>query len=177
MTPFPRTLRLNGQRLNVCGSGRAPGAHVYINPATGRVLEVYRARVIDTGPYYALGRVKGNSALSSVRIEHADFGRQLAVGERVLIGPITYHPAGPQAEHAWPAPHEFRRRPTQYELGIVVSVAVNGSFGWVEASHGGQRLFVHFSQVESGRLELGMRVAFRPAAGPKGPLALAIRQV
>ena len=93
MTPFPRTLRLNGQRLNVSAPAARPApTSTSIRPpaassgCTGRASST-RARSCPRPG-------EGQLCPSSVRIQHADFGRQLAVGERVLIGPITYHPAG-----------------------------------------------------------------------------------
>ena len=191
MTNLPRSLPLDGRVINYAGPGRPPGSSLYVDPSLGHTVEVYLGRVLSTGPHYALAEVLGNRVLPRVRVDHVHFGRVLAIGELVLMGPLQFEAAGPKAGNGWlapvtrPTPPQFAApRPSashqsaspsrtlglgQLEVGLVTtqSQVVSERFGVVYVVPG--------SAWRHGVLPAGSRVVFRPASGQRGPVALDVR--
>jgi hypothetical protein len=167
----PKTVSYRGRHLNLAGSGRSPGSHLYVELLTGTQYELFSGAVTATGPSYAQVRVHGNAALARVRVAHAVTPGPLLPGDRVLVGPLAFGAGPPAAAAAWllgladpPAP----RRHT----GVIVEA--HGTYGRIRDGRG-RTLFVHANDARGVPLVVGLRVSFRVGSTPRGPKALDVR--
>jgi len=183
---IPRSLQYRGGRINHAGRGQAPGSHAYLDATTGRVLHLYFAKVVKTGPLYSLATVSGNHALPLVRIDHVALNGKgpVWVGEILLIGPLCFCPQGPKAENAWHAnvldSNRVARCPTMGGFSPrrtgTITIVKSPTWAFLTRDGDGQNVFVHVSQLQgSVPLAPRQRVTYEEVHSAKGPMAIKVR--
>ena len=148
------------------------------------------ARVVQVGPLFALATVLGEPSLGKVRVDHRLIvGREpMRVGDRLMLGPVEYLPAGPRALSArrsqsrcattHSAACRAKRAIPGRSRGSITRVAKTGRFGQITELPTGRQYFVHSSQLQPGTiLQLDSPVSFTPAKTPRGLVALEVRSI
>lgn len=175
----PRILQHNGSQFHLCGRGAAQGTFAYLDHSTGKQAEFYVVEVLQTGSLFSLCQVIGPQ-LPAVKVDHRvlAFTGGVQVGERLLVGPLTWAITGPAAQHAWkltssptitrptalPAPMARRR-------GVITHVHVTGAYGHIRGPQD-RDVFVHVSDCRHGVLRVGQRVSFAVTMTPRGQKAV-----
>jgi cold shock CspA family protein len=182
----PKTLPFRGSTINKAGAGNAAGSISYVNHATGQMLDLFQAQIIQVGPIFALAAVVGNEALGKVRVDHQLFSGSGPVqfGETLIIGPLEFLPAGALAQAAWRSPFAGGQAlqlngcaGRERRKGVVTRVAPTGNFGQITEAPSGRPFFVHRSQLQGGAtLRIGCSLSFLPAKTPRGWSALEVRR-
>jgi cold shock CspA family protein len=184
---LPKALRFQGRTLNSAGQGRVPGSHVYFDVARGEAFDLYLARVAQVGPLFGLAEVPGNAAMPRVRVDQALLNGDgpMAVGDVLVVGPITYAPAGPRAQAAWrmrpaetrdprPAPAPRPAPRDDWKLGTL-KVLKGPDWGFLHPLDGGPDVFVHARSLRGGAtLSFGLRLRFKQVVTAKGLAALEV---
>ena len=175
----PRHVVFENRGFNQAGSGRAPGSVAYVSPATGQVLEVYFAEVVQTGSLFGLARVANNAALPLVRVDQGllNGSGPMRLGAVLLIGPLEYLPNGPRAKAVWPVSVQQTAppiRPANIERLGVISAVKAGGFGFIR-SDGGADVFWHVTELHGFTPFVGMRVAYTPISDDRGVKARNVR--
>jgi hypothetical protein len=97
-----RTQIHRGGRCYVrAGTGKPGRAVVFIDPAVGKTIETFLARVIRAGDQYDLVQVTDQPLLGPVRIEKNC--HPLVAGDEVLVAEIAKLTRGPRAAAWWTA--------------------------------------------------------------------------
>jgi cold shock CspA family protein len=147
----------------------------------GRTLELVYGQIAQTGPVFCLAIVASNRALRQVRVDTALLnGRQTQVGSILLLGPIEFLPAGPQAQAAWPVRLVGNGQNSQNtpgrKTGVITHVAPTGSHGFLSNERTGASVFVHQTQLRRGAtLRVGLRVSYVEASRQRGLAAFDVR--
>lgn len=173
---LPTQLSCDGRSLVYSGTGRAAGAHVYIDLARGQTVDLYLVRVTSKTATHTFTAVPNNPALAVVCLANTDIPTATVVGAWLLVGPLTFDGDGlTRAGHAWPlhvaAPRRFS--------GVVSRVHPTGRFGEI-AGPDSKRLFFHISDLPPGivpgiNLFIGQPVSFREQPTEKGWNAREVR--
>lgn len=166
----PPTLQYQGHQYNSAAQGRTPGSYMYLDPTTGRILELFYGQIEQTGPVFSLAVVAGNQALGRVRVDNTVLNGQAQVGRVFLLGPIEFAPAGPKALAAWPARLVSPRPPASARAtGVITYVAPAGTWGRLSDERTGTVVFVHRTQLQRGAtLTVGLRASYVAAQTERG---------
>jgi hypothetical protein len=173
---LPTQLSSDGRSLVYSGTGRAAGAHVYIDLARSHALDLYLVRVSSKTATHTFTAVPNNPALAVVCVANTDIPTATGVGDWLLVGPLAFDGDGlTRARHAWPL-----HVPAPWRLsGVVSRVHPTGRFGEI-AGPNGTRLFFHISDLPPGivpgvNLFVGQAVSYREQPTEKGLNAREVR--
>lgn len=180
----PRILQHNGSQFYLCGRGAAQGTFAYLDHASGKQAEFYVVEVIQTGSLFSLGQVIGPQ-LPAVKVDHRvlAFADGVQVGQRLLVGPLTWAVTGPAAQHAWklnavPTARPMTRPTAQAtrRMGVITHVHATGAYGHIRSPQDGD-VFVHVSDCRPGVMRVGQRVSFATTMTPRGCKAVDVTAV
>lgn len=169
MPTLPRSLSLDGRSLVYSGPGRAAGTHVYLDLAHRVTIDLYLVRVTSRTATHTFTTVPENPGLAVICVANADVPPGTAIGNWLLVGPLTFDQDGlARAHHAW-RPHVSG--PQRFS-GIVSRVYHTGRFGQI-AGPNGKMLFFHIDDVPPGivpgvNLMVGDAVTYREELTAKG---------
>ena len=177
---LPKHIVFQGRGLNHAGPGRVSGSHVYVDPGSGSVSELYCVEIVQVGPHFGLARVVDNPGMSAVRvrIDHSllNGSGPMTVGQVFLAGPFSIELAGPRARGVWPLrttaprPHSSNGE----RRGFIHTL--RAGFGFIQPADGGPTVFFHFSQCQGGLIpRVGLAVKFIPMQGRRGMEATSVR--
>src|ERR1043165_634790 len=144
---FPNHLILAGRGLNHAGKSRSPGAHAYVNPATGDAVDVFTGKVVSIGNLFAVVTIANNIGLPTVKVDNhlADGWGPLQLGHVILVA-IAFEAGGPKTTAAWPVKAKGILQPANVEkLGTITALKAN--FGFIKPGDGSLDAFFHFSEV------------------------------
>jgi cold shock CspA family protein len=168
---IPTTLNFDGRAFNFTGESRTAGAYNYVDAAESELVELYRARVVSTGPHFSLAHVPANPALGTICIDpEACADGALTEGDAVLAGGLSFPNGKPRARYC----HLLSKR----KRGVLVYLHNCRTWGKLELEHApdAEDVFVHESDVSDGRLIEGARYSFVTVRNDEGPAARSCRR-